>query len=72
MPVPQPPAITPATGWENAGRGRLSAPWVTTKPAMWSIINRLAKWHVLYCGFGAAAHALVVMAKRKEALHAPH
>ncbi len=72
MSVPQSPVITPSAGWENAGRGRLTAPRVTTKPAMWSIINRLAKWHVPYCGFEAAAPTPVAMAKRKEALDAPH
>ncbi len=51
MSVPQSPVITPAAGWDNAGRGRLTAPRVTTKPTMWSIINRLAKWDVRYSRF---------------------
>ncbi len=48
MSVPQSPVITPATEWENAGRGCFTAPQITSKPRMWSIINGLAKWDVRY------------------------
>ncbi len=51
MSEPQSPVITPSPGWEDAGRGCLTAPPVTTKPTMWSIINRLAKWGARDCGF---------------------
>ncbi len=51
MSVPQSPVITPAAGWENAGRGRLTAPQITSKPGMWPIINSLAKPHVRHSRF---------------------
>jgi hypothetical protein len=46
MSEPHSPVTAPVAAWENAGRGRLAAARITTKPAMCSIINRLAKWDV--------------------------